>query len=84
MVVADPVKRPGQVRVEHPQPPGVLLGDVENRFDRVMAAAARPKPVGLRLKPRFPLGLQRVHDPRLMHAICDHGDGGIKLHLLQP
>ena len=31
-----------------------------------MAATAGPKPVGLRLKPRLPLGLQRVDDPCLM------------------
>ena len=31
-----------------------------------MAAAAGPKSIGLRLEPRFPLGLQRVHDPGLM------------------
>ena len=74
VVVRDPVKRPGQVRVEDPQAPGVLLGDLEDRFDRVMAATARPKSIGLRLKPRLPLGLQRVHDPCLVHAVDDHGD----------
>ena len=72
--MADAVKRPGQVRIENPQSPGVLLGDLKDRFDRVMAAAARPKPVGLRLKPRLPLGLQRVQDPCLVHTVEDHGD----------
>ena len=84
VVVTDAVKRPGQVRVEHPQTPRALaLGDLKDRCDRVMATAAGPKPVGPRLEPRFPLGFQRVQDACLMHAVQDHGDRGIKLHLLQ-
>jgi hypothetical protein len=74
VIVADPVKRPGQVRVEHPQAPGILLGDLKDRFDRVVAATAGPKPIGLRLKPRLPLGLQRIHDPRLVHTVENHRD----------
>ena len=34
-----------------------------DRLDRVVAAAARPEPVGPRLEPRLPLGLQRVDAP---------------------
>ena len=33
-----------------------------------------PKPVRPRLEPRLPLGFQRVDDPRLMHAVDDHGN----------
>ena len=62
VIVADPVKRPGQIRVQHPQSSwGSALGDLKDRLDRVMAATARPKSVGPRLEPRLPLGLQRVH-----------------------
>jgi len=39
-----------------------------------MASTARPKPVGLRLKPRLPLGLQRTDDTCLMAPIEDHGN----------
>ena len=39
-----------------------------------MAAAAWPKSVGSRLKPRLPLGFQRVDDPGLVHAVDDHGN----------
>ena len=34
-----------------------------------MAAAARSKPVGLRLEPGLPLGLQRVDDPSLVGSV---------------
>src|SRR6478672_9078287 len=37
-----------------------------------MAAAARPKPVGLRLEPGLPLGLQRTDDTCLVAFIEDH------------
>ena len=39
-----------------------------------MASTARPKPVGLRLKPRLPLGLQRTDHTCLMAPINDHGN----------
>ncbi|MEA2371508.1 MAG: hypothetical protein QOH12_1902 [Solirubrobacteraceae bacterium] len=39
-----------------------------------MAATARPKPVGLRFKPCFPLRFQRVDDPGLVGPVDDHGD----------
>jgi hypothetical protein len=75
VIVADPVKRPGQVRVEHPQAPRALaLGELIDRCDRVVAAAAGAKSVGLRFKPRLPLGLQRVEDPCLVAAVDQHGD----------
>jgi site-specific DNA recombinase len=85
VVVGDQVERRCQIRVQRPQPPRALaLGGLVDGLDRVLTAAARPEPVGLRLEPRLPLGLQRGHDPRLMHAVENHRDGGIKLHLLQP
>ena len=39
-----------------------------------MAATTRPKPVGLGLKPRFPLRLQRIDDPGLVSPVENHGD----------
>jgi hypothetical protein len=79
------VKRLGQVCVERPLPlRAPALDDLVDRLDSVMAAAAGPKPMGPRLKPRLPLGLQRIDDPCLMAPVENHGDGGIKLHLLQP
>ena len=39
-----------------------------------MAATAGPKPVGPRLEPRLPLGLQRVDDPCLVAAVENHGN----------
>ena len=75
VVVGDAVERPCEVCVQRPQPLRVLaLGGVEDRFDRVLAAAAGPESVGPRLEPRFPLGLQRAHDPCLMAAIENHGN----------
>ena len=52
----------------------VALGGLVDRLDRVMAAAAGPKPIGLRLEPRLPLRLQRVERPRLARAVKDHGN----------
>ncbi len=64
VVVRDPVKRPGQICVQNPPPfRASALDDVVDRLDRVMAATTGPESIGLRLKPGFPLGLQRVHDP---------------------
>jgi hypothetical protein len=84
VIVSDVVKRRRQICVEHPPSLRALaLGDLIDRFDRVMAAAARPKSIGPRLKPRLPLGLQRARDACLVHAVEDHGDGDFKLHLLQ-
>ena len=71
--MGDQVERRCQVRVQRPQPPRALaLGGHVDGLDRVLAAAARPESVGLRLEPRLPLGLQRVHDPCLVHAVEDH------------
>ena len=52
----------------------LALGGLVDGLDRVMAATARPKPIGPRLEPCLPLGLQRAHDTRLQHAVEDHGD----------
>jgi hypothetical protein len=52
-----------QVGVEHP--PAVRVTPdhrAEDRLDRVMAAAGRPKAVGPRFEPRLPLGFQRTED----------------------
>jgi hypothetical protein len=47
----DSVERRRQIRVEHPLPLGVHTPcDVEDSLDRVMAATARPKPIGPRLE----------------------------------
>ena len=68
--MADAVERPGQIRVEHPQSLRArALDDLIDRFDRVVAATAGPKPVGPRLEPRLPLGLQRVDDPCLVAPV---------------
>ena len=45
VVVGDAVERPGQIGVQSPQPfRASALDDLEAGLDRVMAAAARPKP----------------------------------------
>ena len=75
VVVREHVERLRQVRVQRPQTFRALaLDDFVDRSNRVMAAAARPKPVGPRLEPRFPLGLQRTRDPCLMAAVEDDGN----------
>ena len=82
---ASAVERPGQIGVQRPQAfRASALDDLVDGLDRVMAAAARPKPVGPRLEPGLPLGLQRGDDPCLVASIGDHGDSGFILHLLQP
>ncbi len=54
----DAIKRPGQIGVQHPQAlRASALDDLKDGLDRVMAATAGPKPIGLRFKPRFSLGL---------------------------
>ncbi len=74
----DPVERRRQVRVEHP--PAVWVGTaaalthLEDRLDRVVAATAGPKAIGLRFEPCLPLRLQRVDHASLQHAIDDHRD----------
>jgi len=73
VVVGDAVERPGQVCVQNPLSLRALaLDDLVDRLDRVMAAAARPKPVGPRLEPRLPLGFQRVEHSCLMYAINEN------------
>ena len=73
--MAEPVKCRLQVGVEHPQSPGILAGcrGVDGH-DRVMAAPARPEPVGSRLEPGLPLGLQRVQRQGLQRPVGDHGN----------
>jgi hypothetical protein len=75
MRMVDSVERRRQVRVERPPPARVLpAGGVENGFDRIVAAAARPESVGSRLEPCFPLGLQRTNRNSLKCAVGDHGN----------
>jgi hypothetical protein len=72
--VAEPVERRLQVGIEHPQPLGELAArrDVDGH-DRVMAAAAGPESVGLRLEPGLPFRLQRTQRQRLKGPVGDHG-----------
>src|SRR5450759_5852786 len=66
VLMIDAVESRCQVCVQGPPPLGIrTLGDVEDGLDRIMAATARPKAIGLRFEPCFPLGLQRVDDPGL-------------------
>ena len=69
MLVADLVECACQVRVKNPHPPGLPAQGVEKRFYRVVAAAARPEPIGPGLEPGLPLGLQRITYPRLVAPI---------------
>jgi hypothetical protein len=73
VVVSDEVERPGQVCVQRPEACRALaLDDLIDSLDRVMTATSGSKSIGLRLKPRLPLGLQRVDDPRLVAPVDDH------------
>ena len=75
VIVIDLVERRRQIRVEHPLAlRAFALRNLVDRCDRVMAATTGPKPIGPRLEPRLPLGLQRAHDPRLLRTVEDHGD----------
>ena len=73
--MAEPVKCRLQVRVQHPQPPGILAGcrGVDGH-DRVMAAAAGPESVGPRLEPGLPLRFQRGRRQGLKRPVGDHGN----------
>jgi hypothetical protein len=79
MIVADPVKRRRQVRIEHPGPArggtAAAFAHLEDGLDRVMAATARPEPIRLRLEPRFPLWFQCISRHGLQRPVGDHGDG---------
>ena len=82
--MVDFVERRGQVRVQRPHPLGPrAFAHVVDRCDRVVAAAARPEPIGAGLEPGFPLGFQRVTDPLLVAAVGERGDGDFILLLLQ-
>ncbi len=73
MIMIDLVERARQVRVQRPHAPGHrALARVEDRRDRVVAAAPRPEPIGSGLEPGLPLGFQRVLDPVLMTPVHDH------------
>src|SRR5258707_9457887 len=83
VLVADLVDRARQVRVKNPHPRGLPAQGLEQRLDRIMAAAARPEPIRPGLEPGLPLGLQRVAHPALMAAVGEHGDGAFIMPLLQ-
>ena len=69
------VERRGQVRVKGPYSCGpAALARVVDRLDRVLAAAARPEPVGPGFEPGLPLRLQRVLGPCLVTAVHEHGN----------
>ena len=71
------VERRGQVGVQRPHALGQRpRAGGENRCNRVMAATARPEPVGSGFEPGLPLGLQRVADPLLVAAVHQHGNSG--------
>ena len=73
VIMTEPVECRLQVRVQHPQPAGILAGcrGVDGH-DRVMAAPAWPEPVGPRLEPGLPLGFQRAHRQGLKRPVGDH------------
>src|SRR5665811_1161568 len=53
VLMIDAVERRCQVCVQGPPPLGIrTLGDVEDGLDRIMAATARPKAIGLRFEPK--------------------------------
>ena len=75
MIMVDSVERRGQVSIQRPHAAGHrALAHVIDRRDRVMAAAAWPKPIRSGLEPGLPLGLQRMADPLLVAAVHDHGN----------
>ena len=81
--MAEPVEGRRQVRVENPPAVRVTTRNrAEDRLDRVMAAAARPKAVGPRFEPRLPLGFQGTEDDSLQGSVRDDGDGRFILPLL--
>src|SRR6266540_3619959 len=59
-IMIDGVERAGQVRVENPHPCAATGQGVEQRLDRVVTAAARPKPGRAGLEAGLPLRLQRL------------------------
>ncbi len=71
--MVDLVKCRLKVRVQRPHPPAGRPpgGDIDS-LDRVPAASAGPKPIGSRLKPCLPLGLQRVDRQGLQAPVDDH------------
>ena len=73
-VMIDLVERRRQVRVQQPFPldsSSCSAWGIDRR-DRIVAAAARPKPIGFRFEPRFRCGSRALPDPRLMAAVRDH------------
>src|SRR4051812_29420795 len=59
--VIDAVECRCQVRVQYPLPlRGLPVRDREYRLDRILTSPARSEPIGLRLEPGFPFGLQRI------------------------
>src|SRR5664279_2422524 len=71
----DSVECRSQVCVQRPHPlgPRAFTGHVDG-LSRILAAAARTKPIRFGFEPGLPLGLQRVTNPALMTAVRDHGN----------
>src|SRR6478672_9531663 len=75
MVVINAVERRCQVGVKDPQPLDIdALCGQEDSLDRVMTATARPKTIGLRLEPSFPLRFQCADRQGLQRPVSDDGN----------
>src|SRR5258707_1889818 len=74
VLVADLVERACQVRVKNPHPRGLPAQGLEQRLDRVVAAAARPEPIRPGLEPGLHLGFQVFAHPALMAGVGEQGD----------
>jgi hypothetical protein len=68
--MVDPVECRGQVRVQYPPALGVFPAAHDVDYcDRVLAASARPKPIGSGREPGLPLRFQCVTTARLVDAV---------------
>ena len=74
-VVVDFVECGLQVGVEYPVPFRAFRRDgLVDHLDRVVASAARPESVLLRVQPGFPFGFQCAAHPLLLGAVSDNGN----------
>src|SRR4029079_19055224 len=71
--MVDCVERGRQIGVQNPHPLSTRPFERGKQgTDGVGTTTTRAKPVGTRVEPGLPLGLQRVADPRLMTPIHEH------------
>ena len=70
--MADLVERACQVSIYNPHPFAFPAQGVKQGLYRVVAAAARPEPIGSGLEPGLPLGLQSITYPCLMTPVRDN------------